>query len=265
LREATLAAELLCSGVTTLRKAATPRSGLYELAMFNLSMGCERICKLIVLLDYRATHKSAFPSNDVLKNKYGHDLAKLFPAVAQIVADRHITGEYTSPPDSAVHKEIISTLAEFAKTTRYYNLDYLTGGKAAQLQSGSAAWIERVGRLILQKHYSPRKQVSDVIEAQQLQASMGQMVSGIRFDEAGKSIDTLEQGLIHGAEIRLIQRLGPFYCLQLGRYLAAVLDKVRSVHNAADSAPMPFFVEIFAPFLNNDQFLKSRKTWTVPG
>ena len=68
LHEATLAAEVVCAGVTTLRKASTPRSGLFELALFNLSIGFERICKLILLLDHYFAAGS-FPNNDLLKEK----------------------------------------------------------------------------------------------------------------------------------------------------------------------------------------------------
>ena len=264
LHEGTLAAELVCAGVTTLRKASTPRSGLFELALFNLSIGFERMCKLIVLVDQYVANKGSFPSNDVLKNKYGHDLDKLFPCVDQIVVERKIKADYSQPPTSEIHREIISTLSEFAKTTRYYNLDYLTGGKAAHLQSGRAAWVNRVGKLILAKHYSARKQMADMIEAQELQASMGHVVSGIRFDEAGKSIDTLAEGLIHGAEGRVIQRFGQFYCLQLIRYLAAVLEELRLISHRDGFQDIPFFGEIFAWFLNDDAMLKSRKTWRIP-
>jgi hypothetical protein len=264
LDEGTLAAELLCAGVTTLRTATTPKRGLYELALFNLSIGLERVCKLAVLIDYYISNNSRFPTNELLKNSYGHDLDKLFPAVAKVVADRKITADYTERPQSEIHDAIISTLAQFAKTTRYYNLDSLTGGKAARLQSGSAAWVGGVGRLILKKHYSPRKQIKDVLEAQELQASMGHIVSGIRFDEAGNSIDSLEQGLIHGAEVRVIQKFGQFYCLQLIRYLAAVLEELRSIAHCDGFQDIPFFGEVFAWFINDDAMLKSRKTWRIP-
>jgi hypothetical protein len=264
LHEGTLAAELVCAGVTTLRKASTPRSGLFELALFNLSVGFERMCKLIVMIDHYLANKSSFPSNDVLKNKYGHDLDKLFPSVSRIVAERNMKADYSEPPSSEIHLEIIATLSEFAKTTRYYNLDYLTGGKAAHLQSGRAAWVNRVGKLILAKHYTVQKQIGDVLEAQELQASMGDAVSAIRFDEAGKSIDTLEEGLIHGAEGRVIQKFGQFYCLQLVRYLAAVLEELRRISHRDGFSDIPFFGEIFAWFLNDDAMLKSRKTWRIP-
>jgi len=264
LHEGTLAAELVSAGVTTLRQASTPRSGLFELALFNLSIGFERMCKLTVLLDYRISNKGSFPSNDILKNTYGHDLDKLFLSVDRIVGERKIAVEYSRPLTSEIHREIISTLSEFAKTTRYYNLDYLTGGKAANLQSGRAAWVNRVGKLILAKHYSARKQIRDVLEAQELQSSMGDAVSGIRFDEMGKSIDTLEEGLIHGAEGRVIQKFGQFYCLQLIRYLAAVLEELRRISQLDGFQDIPFFGEIFAWFLNEDAMLKSRKTWRIP-
>jgi hypothetical protein len=264
LREATLAAEVLSAGVTILRKATTARKGLYDLALFDLSIGFERACKLVVLVDHFLTSNGRFPTNDALRHQYGHDLAKLFPAVAKIVAQRNITADYTGPPSSDIHSAIIATLGEFAKTTRYYNLDYLTGGKAAQLQSGPSAWIERVGRPILKKHYSRKKQVDDILEAQSLEGAMGHILSGIRFDEDGKPITSLEQGLVHPAEIRIIQRFGQFYCLQLIRYLAAVLEELRRISHRDGFQDIPFFGEIFAWFLNDDAMLKSRKTWRIP-
>lgn len=264
LHEGTLAAELVSAGVTVLRTATTPRSGLYELALFNLSIGFKRMCKLSVLIDHYVANKGAFPTSDVLKNKYGHDLDKLFPAVDRIVAERKIESDYSESPASEIHREIISTLSEFAKTTRYYNLDSLTGGKAANLQSGRAAWVSRVGKLILKKHYSARKQIGDVLEAQVLQASMGEVVSGIRFDEAGKSIDMLEEGLIHGAEGRVIQKFGQFYCLQLIRYVAVVLEELSRISHREGLHDIPFFGEIFSWFLNEDSMLRSRKTWRIP-
>jgi hypothetical protein len=264
LREATLAAELLSAGVTTLRKATTAQKGLYDLALFNLSIGFERVCKLIVLVDHYLKSNRTFPTNDQLRNDYRHDLEKLFPAVARIVTERRLSAEYTPPPSSEIHASIVETLAEFAKTTRYYNLDYLTGGKAAALQSGPAAWVSRVGKSILKKHYSTKKQLNDVTEAQALQASMGNVVSGIRFDEAGEPITLLEQGLIHAGEVRVIQRFGQFYCLQLIRYLAAVLEDLRSIAHRDGFGEIPFFGEIFAWYLNDDTMLKSRKTWRIP-
>ena len=124
--------------------------------------------------------------------------------------------------------------------------------------------MNRVGKLILAKHYSARKQIRDVLEAQELQSSMGDAVSGIRFDEMGKSIDTLEEGLIHGAEGRVIQKFGQFYCLQLIRYLAAVLEELRRISQLDGFQDIPFFGEIFAWFLNEDAMLKSWKTWRIP-
>jgi len=263
LHEATLAAELLSTGVTTLRRATTAQKGLYDLALFSLSIGFERVCKLIVLVDHYLKSNRTFPTNTQLRNEYGHDLEKLFPAVARIVADRKLSAEYTSPPTSEIHVSIVETLTEFARTTRYYNLDYLTAGKAASLQSGPVAWVSRVGKSILKKHYSRKKQLNDVLEARALQDSMEDVVTGVRFDEAGKPITSLEQGLINAGEIRVIQRFGQFYCLQLIRYLAAALEELRSIAHRDGFGEIPFFGEIFAWYLNDDAMLKSRKTWGI--
>ena len=264
MKEGSLAGEIVCAGLNALRKATTPKSGLYELALFNLSIGFERFCKLVVLIDFYLANDSRFPTNDYLKKKYGHDLSMLFKEVARIVKERRIDEKYSTFPNSDIHQKIISTLSEFAKLTRYYNLDFLTGGKSSKLQSGSAAWVRDVGDLILRRHYSIKKQMDDILDAQELDASMRQRFVAIRFDETGDPISTLQEGLIHSAKVQVIQKWGQFYCLQLVRYLVEVLEELRILAYRVGSQDIPFFGELLSCFLNDDKMLKSRKTWEIP-
>ena len=44
--------------------------------------------KVIVIIEYVATHDLAFPTNDILKEKYRHDLARLVDTVRSIAVPR---------------------------------------------------------------------------------------------------------------------------------------------------------------------------------
>ena len=60
------------------------QSGLYNQAFFNISIGLERLLKLIVLIEHGLTHKGVFPTEDDLRNGFGHDLQRLFDGAITI-------------------------------------------------------------------------------------------------------------------------------------------------------------------------------------
>jgi hypothetical protein len=74
-READLAAAQICSGVTALGRANHAQKGYYTNAFFGLSIGLERLCKLIVLADYAIDNSGQFPGNSDLM-KCGHNISK---------------------------------------------------------------------------------------------------------------------------------------------------------------------------------------------
>src|SRR5215469_16770112 len=75
-REAELAVAQTGSGITALGRADHLHKGYYTQAFFGLSIGLERIAKLIIISDYAITNSGKFPSNDILRN-VGHDIATL--------------------------------------------------------------------------------------------------------------------------------------------------------------------------------------------
>jgi len=117
----------LCQGLTELRNANLNQKGLYYSAFFQLSIGLERLLKVIVIIDYVATHNLAFPTNDILKNKYRHDLARLVDTVRSIAVPRKEHPLSYLAPDGTPSR-IVRFLSDFAKFSRYYNLDLLTQG-----------------------------------------------------------------------------------------------------------------------------------------
>ena len=162
-REAGIAAELIASGVTLLGRASYARTGLYGQAFFNLSIGFERTTKLIYIADYAIDNAGEFPSNDILKNTIGHDLDQLFSHVEVISTKRRSGKEFSERPHTDIHNGIVQTLTEFARTTRYYNLDLVTGGKAVRnCRDPMTAWNERVIQPILEKHCKPARRKGSI-------------------------------------------------------------------------------------------------------
>ena len=112
--EGSLTAFSLAEGLDCLRKANVYEKGLYYQAFFSLSIGIERLLKLIIIYDYRVKNNGKFPENKEIKTK-GHDLHEMFNIVVPSILENNI------------YNSTISFLSDFAKTTRYYNLDVLTG------------------------------------------------------------------------------------------------------------------------------------------
>lgn len=81
IREGGIASESFYAGLTALRRANYAQTSLYSHAFFGITIGLERMCKLAILLDSRAAPGGKYPSDAEFRNKYGHDLVKLFAAV----------------------------------------------------------------------------------------------------------------------------------------------------------------------------------------
>src|SRR5216683_4806944 len=126
-REARLSAALIANGATLLGRASYWQQTLYLQAFYGLSIGFERAAKLAYMADFAIEHGGVFPSNDKLKNELGHNLITLFDHVQKIGQKRGNRGKYSQRPANEIHTAIVCILSDFARTSRYYNLDFLTG------------------------------------------------------------------------------------------------------------------------------------------
>ena len=118
--EGSLTAFSLAEGLDCLRKASVYEKGMYYQAFFSLSIGIERLLKLIIIYDHRAKNNGNFPENKEIKAK-GHDLYEMFNVVVPNILKNDL------------YNSTINFLSDFAKTTRYYNLDVLTGKEIQKL------------------------------------------------------------------------------------------------------------------------------------
>lgn len=144
--EGSLASTILAEGLNCLRKADIYQKGMYYQAFFSLSIGIERLLKLIIIYDYRAKNSGKMPENRVIKEK-GHNLYEMINIVAPKILENDL------------NKIIIRFLSEFAKYSRYYNLDTITG-KSIQKINPLEEW-NIIEKMILKEYKAKIKEIQN--------------------------------------------------------------------------------------------------------
>jgi len=95
---------------------------LYRL-FFNLSVGIERSLKAIVIIDHMLTNQLAVPNKNQLQG-YGHNVVDLYDVCVTIGTTRRSVVPNRSQLD-AIDQELLRLISDFARVTRYHNLDAL--------------------------------------------------------------------------------------------------------------------------------------------
>ncbi len=118
----------LKTGLNSLQQGHVGNKGAYYTAFLQLSIGIERLLKVILLIDHMARNDLAMPAIKTFKG-YGHDLNKLYDAVKSL-PDPSPNPLVAIELDS-IPAKLVEFLAKFAKNTRYHNLDSLVGESTA--------------------------------------------------------------------------------------------------------------------------------------
>lgn len=263
-REAALAAEQLASGVTLLGKANHAQKGLYLQAFFGLSIGLERVAKLVVVADYAIENHGRFPNNNDLKRRFGHEIDVLMNYCDQLSIKWRNGKNYSERPNLLIHKGIVETLTEFARLSRYYNLDLIIGRGSKQFPEPISAWWQRVGHPILQKHYTQRQREKDESQGKLIHALLGDVTFVLHHDEQEKRIDNLEAMMMKTGVTRIVQKYGRLYTFQIVRWLAFLISDLSLIGAYQHRIePLLGLNEYFGIFMNNDSYIKKRKTWSI--
>ena len=121
-REAALVRHLIGSGVTSLGKANyADKEGEYYTAFFGLSIGLERLAKLILVADYAISNHGQMPAEQVIRS-FGHKLVSLLNTVGDVSAKHSLRLNYPRPT-AQISTAIVECLDAFAdaKRGRYAN------------------------------------------------------------------------------------------------------------------------------------------------
>lgn len=116
------------TSLTALRKWRSEDKGAFYGAFFGFTIGLERLLKVLILLDHWHQHRK-FLTDAELK-VYCHDVEKLYESVENlfqqygVIRKNHLEFDKTD-------RKLLMFLASFAKRSRYYNLNTLTGKEGA--------------------------------------------------------------------------------------------------------------------------------------
>lgn len=195
--EGSLTAFALAEGLDCLRKANVYEKGMYYQAFFSLSIGLERLLKLIIIYDYRVRNNGNFPENKEIKAK-GHNLYEMFKIVVPNILKNNL------------YNSTINFLSDFAKTTRYYNLDVLTG-KETQKLNPLEEW-NNIEKMILKEYNAKIKTIPNKDE---LINNLNQTADILFFDMNSNQInnaiyivDEIEQrDIIQGYNVLVLYKI----------------------------------------------------------
>lgn len=264
-REAALVRSLIGSGVTALGRANyANQTGEYYTAFFGLSIGLERLAKLILVVDYGISSGGQMPEQKVVR-KFGHKLIDLTRAVDTLVGSRHLSLEFSRPRD-AISAKIIECLDSFADAGRgrYANFASLRDPNFSK-EEPIRQWWGEVAELILQKHYYG-KQVQARVEARaQLIDAMMSPFSYVRYtSETGDPMQDVLSASIRTGQTEIVQRFGRYYTLTLVRWLAEVFSNLTRTASYTHNIDAFFGTwEYFQTYTVEDSFLKTRKVWPL--
>jgi hypothetical protein len=265
LREAGIAGNSISAGLTTIRKANYAHPGLYSHAFFSLSIGLERMLKIIYIMDFLLQNNGKiFPTDKELR-AIGHDIESLFDMAAVIKKKHKLQTEPGKIIKSDIEYKIIIFMSRFAKSTRYYNLDLLTG--ALRNDSGSdpiGEWFRDVGEPILKKHFKPRQEAKVRQNAQIIENLIGQYALVHHTAEDGKPLETVLSASYQTGMTEFIRKYGTLYCARICKYLYYIIYEMTHKCNSKNIA-IPYLYELFFPFMNDDAYLLNRKTFPPRG
>jgi len=141
-QEGFLIGSTLALGLTELRAAHVQNKGAFYSALLNLSVGFERLLKAMVIIDHMLKNQLSAPSKKELQQR-GHNVVELCDECATIALERGMEPVAFENLDY-IDQALLTLLSDFAKVTRYHNLDALSAS-----QSGSDP-LREWSRIILE-------------------------------------------------------------------------------------------------------------------
>lgn len=208
MREAEIARYSLASGLHSLARANYADKGLFTHAFFNLATGLERMMKLVFLIDHALMNAGAFPTNDVMQNRFRHDLVKLYEAAKTTRARLLADGDdiHWTLPDEVLASRIIGVLGEFNSQTRYHNLDFLVG-RTKLGRDPLEAWADDVARYLM-SDYPARLRRRDEAWADEASQLLDGRIVMRHTSEDRRSIEDVSTAVLHGRRGEWVSEAG---------------------------------------------------------
>ncbi|MEE5059309.1 hypothetical protein V2J93_10970 [Pseudomonas alliivorans] len=130
-QEGHLARTSLLAGIDLLLKANLDdrKIGNFYSAFFQLTIGIERILKLVVITHHMLENDYKPPTDEELRKKYGHNIKATY-LYALSIHNKWGDEKVAAPISGSAEDEILDFLEKFANKARYYNLRELNNNAA---------------------------------------------------------------------------------------------------------------------------------------
>lgn len=245
-KETDLCATCLNQGLTTLRLSDFTQKGNYYSSFFSLTIGIERLLKLIFIIN-TIVKDNKFPDNKALKNTYRHNIQKL---IQEIVTDIRPNDSFIQSDE--IYPKLIAFFSEYAESSRYYNLNMLTGDQ--NNNDPLHVWND-IQTIIKSRHVKEKVNDKNYL----LAASMNSFSKVLMTDERDNEITDMFKLFENSNNIDKIQGYSVLYIYRLISYLVELFIETASKKRIAIE-----FKEYF-PLLYNEslttQYIIKKKNW----
>lgn len=264
-QEGLLAQACLCNGLTALRRANLgDKKGLFYSAFFELSIGFERMLKLVLILDHMARNQLAPPDSKAIED-YGHKLRSLLDATRAVCATRGMTALDAFQGDS-LPIVILGFLDDFAHPRgRYSNINKLTGHKHQAMGDPIVQWGE-IANQIMQTHATPRQRDRAQLNGLMASAAFGSAAASLMSDLDQQPMDVAPLH-VRAAELDTAAKHAVYALVTLIAALREVIDSLCGAAWAANRpgacgvADVPNMEEFFRFAWADRQYAMRKRQW----
>jgi hypothetical protein len=237
--------------------------GEYYTAFFGLSVGIERLAKLILIADHAITNRGALPDQNVVR-RFGHDLKRLCEKADKIAAKHGFSLTNPKPTDPICWAAIdcLDSFADAAKG-RYANFEAIGNPAFDPAAEPVNKWWADVVEPILDRHYRGRAAERGVKQrAAMFETIMGGNSLVLHTDEGGGVMTSHIVASERTGQTKWAQQYGRFYTLGVVRWLAGIFSEL--IYEGAYRQRIEALLghnELFGCYLADDNLLRTRKVW----
>ncbi len=259
-QEAILARSCILTGFEFLVKGGFDDvyKGHYYAAFFHLSIGLERIMKLVVISNHMIKNNFDPIPNNTLKN-IGHDLIKLHELSKQIDLDHYSGSSISFIANDSLDYNILIFLNNFAATTgRYYNISNIS---TATYIDPLIQWQSIIDEIA-------RKDFSESLRNKIELITMQRLIPALQIQDIA-----FNTGYVNGVyKLHVTNKANHFACwhiMNIIKPIVSILDSISTkCHQIEESSvnskypTIPYFDEIFTMVHLNKRDILKKKRWT---
>ncbi|WP_221887201.1 hypothetical protein, partial [Vibrio cholerae] len=257
-QEGHLTKSSLLAGLDAIRRANIDDygRGFFYSGLFELSIGFERLMKIVVILQHKLENGNVNPTDKMLRS-YDHNINKLYQASC-LVAEKHNVEMRCND----IQREILEVLSAFGRGSRYYNLNQLA--ETSHHEDPLKMWSKVINRHIWCLRSSTRQRLErnalSYVDKNGLAAAWysGRNINGdlMMISEYHYLYHATEKANFH-IVWSLISIMAPFYSL--------LVKLSHDLHELAASLKtkqtVPYMYEFFPFFLAPKSLVLKRKSW----